>query len=305
MLRTSFALIQLFAICSIVLLAACRSGEDSMLRGDRYWADSNYIAALAEYRLAAARQRSSSAAAARVAHAYSATGQLDRARSTYQRLVEADSSMADQAVFDFVWLARTNLQRGDRYGAARAAEAALELRPGLTIPDMALTLARYYATIGNPERALRFYHRALETAAPELRPGLLYEVASLSERNGDCVAALPYFEAFTEQSADRDSVTEARYRMGTCGLERGRQARAAGQPEQALQLLAVTLELGAPQNLLDQAWFERGEALLALGRVAEAAAAFERVLELSGAGRTQFAARAQRRLNEIRAGFVP
>src|SRR5688500_16257680 len=51
-------------------LAACRSSENAVLRGDRYWADSNYTAALAEYRLAARQSGSDPNVSARVAHAY-------------------------------------------------------------------------------------------------------------------------------------------------------------------------------------------------------------------------------------------
>jgi tetratricopeptide (TPR) repeat protein len=290
--------------CVGLLTIACSESDDSLGRGDRYWADSNYVAALGEYRLAA-RQHATTETDARVAHAYIMTGQLERARRAYDQLVKADPATIDQAIFDFVWLARQSLQRGDRYGAARAAEAALALRPDLSIPEMALTLARYYGTIGDSERAIGFYRRALESADPAVHVSLLYETASLSERSGDCMRALPWFEAFVERSANDDSVMEARYRMGTCGLERGRQAREAGQAREALDLLAVTLNLGAPQNLLDQAWFERGEALMSLGRQAEAAQAFERVLELSPAGRTQLSARARRRLDEIQGGLVP
>lgn len=293
----------LATICAAVWMTACGSSESSMLRGDRYWADSNYVAALAEYRLAA--RDGSTAAERRVAHAYIVTGQLDRARRAYDQLVKADPASLDQAVFDYLWLARTSLERGDRYGAARATEAALDLRPELPITGLALTLARHYATIGDAERALQFYRRAVTSAPTEARNSLLYEIASLTERNGDCVRAMPYFESFIERSADTDSVTEARWRMGTCGLEQGRQLREAGEPEKALEMLAITLDLGAPQNLLDQAWFERAEALVALNRLDEAALSYERVLDLSAAGRTQLAARARRRLDEIRAGSVP
>jgi tetratricopeptide (TPR) repeat protein len=143
--------------------------------------------------------------------------------------------------------------------------------------------------------ALQFYRRAVATADPATRNSLLYEIASLTERNGDCVDALPYFRSFTERSSNADSVTEARWRMGSCGLERGRQLREAGDLARALELLSVTLDLGAPQNLLDQAWYERGEALMALGRRDEAAIAYERVVDLSIAGRTQLAGRAMRR----------
>ena len=286
---------------AVLISTACRSSDDALLRGDRYWADSNYVAALAEYRLAA--RQGSRDAQARVAHAYVMTEQLERARRAYDDLIRAEPTAVDQAVFDYVWLARSNLERGDRYGAARATEAALALRPELALGELAPTLARYYMTIGETQRALQFYQRALESAQVESRGALLYELGSLSERGGDCVEGMRYFRAFTEQSANYDSITEARWRMGSCGLEAGRKAREAGDPVKALELLAVPLELGAPQNLLDQAWFEQGETLMALGRHEEAAAAYERVLEL--AGRTPLAVRASRRLDEIRAGLVP
>jgi tetratricopeptide (TPR) repeat protein len=294
----------LAVLVAMPFLGGCRSSEDAMLRGDRYWADSNYVAALAEYRLAA-RQSGRVEADARVAHAYILTGQLDRARATYEKLTSIDPAYADQAIFDYLTLARSSLQRGDRYGAARAAEAAHALRPGLAMPELAVTLARYYATIGDADRALQFYHRAIGTGDSRPRLALLYEIASLTERSGNCIEALPYFRAFSEESEHRDSVTEARWRMGTCGLESGRRAREEGQPERALELLQITVELGAPQNLLDQAWFERGEALLTLGRTDEAQAAFERVIELSPSGRTPLVARATRRLDEISASQVP
>jgi tetratricopeptide (TPR) repeat protein len=138
-----------------------------------------------------------------------------------------------------------------------------------------------------------------------VRTGLRFEVASLTERSGNCEAALTQFEKFTQESTDQDSVTAARWRMGTCGLERGRQLRAAGELEKALDLLQITLDLGAPQNLLDQAWFERGEALDALGRGQEAIDAFQRVVDLGGTSRTALAGRAERRIQEIRVRPVP
>lgn len=293
-----------FGALAISFLVGCHSGADPMLRGDRYWADSNYVAALGEYRLAA-RQQGNAAAEMRTAHAYIVTGQLDRARKEYDAILQLDPASADQAIFDYVSLAQTSLDRGDHYGAARAAEAALAMRPGLALPRMSVTLARYYATIGDLTRALQFYHRALSSADGQARPGLLYEVAALTERSGSCVDGLPYYQAFSEHSGNQDSVTEARWRMGTCGLEQGQQARVAGQMERALEMVQVTLDLGAPQHLLDQAWFERAEALDALGRSDDAAAAFQRVLDLSSAGRTQLAARAERRLAEIRSRSVP
>ena len=280
-------------------LAACGSSENAMLRGDRYWADSNYTAALAEYRLAARQSGEDPAANVRVAHAYIRTGQMDRGRRIYDNVIKQDARYTDQAVFDFMSVAHLSMQRGDRFGTARAAEAALALRPGLDLDNLAVPLARHYAAVGDVDRSLEFYNRALGGGAAEKNTGLLFELASLIEQNGKCVDALPYFRAFIEYSVSRDSVNEARWRMGTCGLERGRQALAAGNAEGALSLLDVTLELGSPPHMMEQTWLERGETLLALGRQEEARAAFERVLELSPAGRTQYSIRAQRRLQEM------
>ena len=290
--------------CSHVLvlscsLAACRSSENAVLRGDRYWADSNYTAALAEYRLAARQSGSDPNVSARVAHAYIITGQFDRAHRVYETLLKLAPRYTDQAVFDYLWLARTSMQRGDRYSTARAAEAALALRPGLDLDELAVPLARHYAAVGDVDRSLEFYNRAIGRATTTGNPALLFELASLIEQNGKCVDALPYFREFVQESASRDSATEARWRMGTCGLERGRQALTAGDAEGALRLFDVTLELGSPPHLLEQTWLERGEALLVLGRAEEARAAFERVLEISPAGRTQYSTRAQRRLQEM------
>ena len=288
-----------FILCSWLWLAACGSDENALLRGDRYWADSNYTAALAEYRLAARQNGRDPQVSARVAHAYVMTGQLDRGRRQYEELIKVEPSYTDQAVFDFLASARVSMARGDRFGTARAAEAALALRPGLDLDDLAVPLARHYAATGDVDRALEFYNRALGRAAEQGNPALLFELASLIEQNGKCVDAVPYFRTFIEQSSSRDSATEARWRMGTCGLERGRQALEAGDARQAVELFDITLEVGSPPHLLEQTWFERGEALLALGRTEEAAAAFERVLELSSEGRTQFSVRAERRLQEL------
>ena len=285
-------------------LAGCQSGEDAMQRGDRYWADSNYVAALAEYRLAARDERNTDALA-RVAHAYIHTGELDRAVKTYEKLLQFAPSFEDQAIFDYISVAKSDLQRGDSYGAARAAAAALRLRPGLSIPAMSLTLARHYATTGDVENAADYYSRSLNDVDPAMRQALLYEIAAWRERSGDCEAALPYFKEFSEQTESQDSATDARWRMGTCGLERGKQARAANEPEHALELLQITLDLGVPQNLLDQAWFERGEALMALNRRDEAEQAFMRVIEVTATPRGPLVGRAERRIQEIRGTLVP
>src|SRR5207253_8400727 len=71
------------------LFAACRGdSESSIARGDRFWADSHYQGALAEYRLALRHRADDPAILLRVAHAYAETGQLQPARATYAKLLQ-------------------------------------------------------------------------------------------------------------------------------------------------------------------------------------------------------------------------
>ncbi len=310
--RTSAALLLVF------VAAACGRDETALQRGDVMWADSDYAGALAEYRLALAR-RGDESARLRVAHAYARTGQLSRARQTYDPLLQRDSSFADQAVYDYLRLAAEADSAGDRHGVASAIEAALDTEPQLDVSDYAASLARYYAGTGDSERALRFYRRALVDAPSDSLARFLYDVGRIYQAQGDCAAASAYLRPFEQgepTGADESSGTvsadagalqadgtvggEARWLLGSCEFELARRAHMNGQLDDALRQLGTVLRLGVPQNVQDQGWFERAEILFALGRPDEALAAYYRVLELAPTG--QLAERAQRRIDQIRFG---
>jgi tetratricopeptide (TPR) repeat protein len=293
-------------LLAAAVLSGCRDAETAMGRGDRLWADSNYTAALAEYRLSYEFSRSDEVLA-RLAHAYATTGQFERARESYDRLIERAPQHADQAVFDFLALARRAQNRGDRYGMAAATEAALELRPGLPVDDMAAPLARYYARAGDPDRARTFFERALAAAPPDSMAPLLFEFAQFQEARGSCTEAIELFGAFRTRQPRGERADQARWSTGNCAFALARQAQQEGQPALALRHLDVVLELGVPANLLDQAWYERGEALLLLDRRDEALQAYVRVLELVRAPGGQLAERARQRIDQLRFGrdFVP
>jgi tetratricopeptide (TPR) repeat protein len=292
------------SLCLSGSLAACRSGETALQRGDRFWADSNYDAALAEYRLASSRNEGNAATQARVAHAFVMTGQLENGREQYDSLLKFAPEMADQAVFDFLWLAHQAAARSDRFGLARAVEAAVQLRPGLDVGQWAPSLARYYASTGDAERALEYFERALSVVPSEGAPRLLFEIAALHERQGDCEEATGYLRSFLNRVPYGDSADDARFRIGSCAFELGRKARDEGQHAVALDRFATVIENGSPPNLVDQAWFERGEALLALGRPTEALEAYRRVVELSRGRDTQSSIRARRRILQLLTGGV-
>jgi tetratricopeptide (TPR) repeat protein len=288
------------ALLLAVGTTACRDAETALARGDRMWADSNYVAAVAEYRLSFELRAGNDDVLARLAHAYARTGQFERARESYQRLLQRSPHAVDQAVFDYLALARQAQARGDRYGMAGAVEAALELRPGLPMGDMAIPLARYYARSGESDRALDFFERALGYAPPDSVPGLLFEFAQFQEAQNNCREAIELYNAFRTREPRGERADQARWNVGNCAFSLAREARQAGDPEAALRHLRLMLDLGVPQNLLDQAWFERGEALLQLERPDEALEAYVRTLENLRPGSGQLADRARQRIDQLR-----
>lgn len=301
--RHALAVAASLACAALALgLGACESPDPALARGDRLWADSNYTGALAEYRLALRQSGGDEAILARVAHAYLQTGQLSRAREAYDQLLGRHPERADQAVYDYLHFARRAAERGDRYGMAGAVEAAQALRPELPLPDLAAALGRYYSDIGDAERALVYYERALTLQSPDSAVRLLYELGLLFESLGGCEEAIGYFEAYGRQAPEGDRANEARWHMGSCAFELARRAHQEGRPGDALEHVTLVLDLGVPENIQDQAWFEQGEILFVMGRFDEALVAYRKVLELNPARTGQLVERAQRRIDQIRFG---
>ncbi|HEX9108721.1 MAG TPA: tetratricopeptide repeat protein, partial [Longimicrobiales bacterium] len=200
------------AVASL-LATACGSGEDALARGDRLWADSSFPAALAEYRLAERHREGDPAVLARVAHAYAVTGNLASAREQYAKLLTLDVRYTDQAVYDYIALARQAQARGDRYGTAAAVTAAAQLRPGLVPQELAPSLARYYAGAGDPDRALAYFERAVGAVPPDSAAAMLYEMAQLQEAQGSCGDAITYYQAYRERAPAGPHAQEARWHV--------------------------------------------------------------------------------------------
>lgn len=283
---------------------ACGDDLSALRRGDEAWARGEREKALAEYQLALLQAADSALALVRLAHVYAETEQVDRARDYYRRAVAADSDHVDQAVADLVRLAQRSFRRGDQFAGAAAAEAALDIRPGLRIQGLERPLARYYSAGGSPGRAIRYLEDALAEASSDSVPPLVYELALAYEELGDCERALVFFERYRTitRPGRRESVE---WHIGNCSLELARAARANDRNDEALAHLQTVILVAEPQNRLDEAYFEKGEILLERDERAAALEAYRRVLDLAAGRRGPFVTRAEQRIEEIRFGRRP
>ncbi|MEK9506385.1 tetratricopeptide repeat protein [Gaopeijia maritima] len=292
----------------VAFAGACAAGtEDSAVRrGDVAFAADSLEEALAEYQLALRQGDGGPEVLARVAHTFALLGRVDPAAEYYRLAAEADERFADQGAADLMHLAREAEAGNDRFRMATAVTRAQELRPGLGLGDMALPLARHFYINGEFGRALPLYRRVLIEA--DTAPRILMEVGQAYEETGDCRQALLFFERFRAEASRAERV-EADWHIGTCGFEvasdlltAARRGGGTGNLEEALRMIDRTIEVGEPQHLLSQAWFNRGEILAALGDCSGAMDAFAEVRALEPGGAGALANMARERFDAIRFG---
>ena len=284
------------AVFYAVACTAAGSEGEALRRGDEAFARGDLPEALAEYRLALTQGGDNLDALRRAAHAYALSGRVDEAREFYQRSVDIDPDLADLAASDLLRVARAAIGRQDGIAAAAAVEAAMDLKPGVSLTGISLPLARHFARNSRYGQALPFFQKALRETDSD--PDVVFQMALAHEELGDCRRALVFFEQI------RDEVTPAQrsevdWNIGNCSADLAAEAWAEEDLEEALRLYQVTIELGEPRNRLAQAWFEIGEILVLRGECTAAVAAFDQVprQDLPGGFMVD---RARARVDEIR-----
>jgi len=304
LLSIDSTLLSIFGGLFVAGLVACTPsvGEyNAILRGDRAFAAGEMEEALAEYRLAVLEGSEEPEVYGRLAHTYALMGRVDEAADNYALAAERDSVWADQAVADLVSLARDAADQNDLYGVASAMQRALEFRPGMTVSDLALPLARHYFRSGQPGRALPLFQRALAAVPPDSAPAITYETALAYEEVGDCSRAVIFFEQYRE-TIPRWQRTEVNWHLGNCSFQYATTLLEEGRLESALRHLDVALEIGEPRSILGRAWFEKGRILSLMGACSEALEAYRQVPAVDVAGTGSLISRAQERIDEIRFG---
>jgi len=295
------ALLSAIALAALVGCTPLSEEGGSILRGDQAFARGDLEEALAEYRLAFRQGASDPETFARIAHTYVGLKRIDDAREYYRLAVAQDSTLADQALSDFVHLAREENHIGDRFGMASAVQTALEFRPGISLEDLVLPLAQHYSDIGEYGRALSFYQKTLSALDPDSLPRILFETAVAYDEVGDCESAVIYYEEYRDR-LPRFRRSEVDWRLGHCSFELAQLRRAEGDDEEALRFLETLISVGEPRNRLARGYFEKGEIL---GFRGECEAAIEALLEVSvmdPSGNSSVVDSAELRIDQIRFG---
>jgi tetratricopeptide (TPR) repeat protein len=293
----------LLLLLSIALAGCGGSGseEGAMRRGDQAFARGDLTEALAEYRLGLRQGEPSVELLLRAAHAYARSDRIEEARAFYADAVALDSTVADLAASDLLRVAGEAVGRDDAIAAAAAYEAAMELRPGVSLAGVALPLARHFARRGQYGQAVPFFEKAVLESASS--PEVVYEMARAHEELDDCERALIFFEQ-ARNGLRRDLLSELDWHVGNCSTELARDAQLRGDFEEALEMYQNTISIGEPRNNVAPAWFEIAEILAARGECTAAVRAFEQVLEVLRQDQTTGALweRARDRIDQIRFG---
>ncbi|UCC72424.1 MAG: tetratricopeptide repeat protein [Gemmatimonadota bacterium] len=281
--------------------AGCRGDvRDHLASGDRLLGAGRAEEAMAEYQLALRLHGEEPGILLRLAHGYAHLDRLDETSGYYARLIATDSSYSDQAIADYLAMARRALEQNDRARFARALEQLETVRSGLVPDEMTLPFARYYYELEEYADALPLYLAALATEPDSVDPRVSYELARVYYELGECGRALTHFRDFLATRPSGEVRRDARWHAGQCAFELAQKDRLAGRPAKALEGFELVIALGAPQTLLDDAWFERGELLFSLGEFDEAVRSYQQVLDLNPSRTGRKVRRAEDRIRSIR-----
>lgn len=275
--------------------------RDHVAWGDRLLGAGRTEAAIAEYQVALRKRGEEPEILLRLAHGYAHLNRLDEASDYYARLLAIDSAAADQAVADFLAMAKRALERNDRARMARALEQLEALRPGEVPDELSLPFARYYYELGEYVLALPLY-LAVVAGADSVEPEVRYELARVYYELGECGQALLHYQDFLEIRRWGELSAEARWHAGQCAYQLAQKDAQAGKPTEAVEKYELVIELGSPRALQDDAWFERGELKFSLGEFEEALRSYQRVLDLNPSRSGQRVRLAEDRIRNIRYG---
>lgn len=262
---------------------ACGAAADHERLGDRYFRAAEWPQALAEYQ-AAAKNRPSGAVWGKTADAAVRAGDLLAAVHAYEELSKADASRTGEAARGLERVARA-AERNPKAGGAVLAAAVVALRR--VAPDRPLgRLASAAEAAGTADRLgeLTLIPAALAGADPgtEVNRLLLRWAAGLRATTA-CERAVEVYRMAVRRSPELEMRRQAGEGLGSCALQLGLDAMAAGHAAVAEQWFVEVTQADPGSPVGFRARLGWGDARQAQGDLLGAAIVWQTVVSTPSA----------------------
>ncbi|MBN2290190.1 MAG: hypothetical protein JXQ83_12725 [Candidatus Glassbacteria bacterium] len=284
MKRFFFILLWALPLCPALFLPGCNSFSQSYEeRGDRYFRDGHYDDSLAEYLMARKTQGMTTRLLRKIGKVYVMKEDFLQAKSYYDRYFGATDAEPDPGVLlDYFQIAVKRGEAGDVGTMVQALEEILQIDPSYSLGRYFFDLGEFYFQQSNFSKAIFYFLRGLPLEVEvENKDLYLFHLAQSYEKIEDYFNAYLYFDQLLVLYPESSMKEQATWHRGNCCFPLARQAHEAEDYEQALFYLDLIINEGQPQHYLDDAYFLKGEILLALNRPGEAKVSYLQVLKLN------------------------
>jgi tetratricopeptide (TPR) repeat protein len=288
---------------TVLVLAGCgRLSQDHERRGDRYYSIGYYDDSLAEYLMAQKTRGVSADLMRKIGKVYVKKGDFFQAKKYFDRYFSTvNSEPSPEVLLDYLQIAVERGKAGDNGTMVRALEEILAVDPSYSLGKYYFDLGEYYYQQSDFHKAVSYFLRAVPLEVQvDHRDEYLFHLALSYEKLLDYANAFLYFDQYLAQYPQGSQVEQARWHRGSCCFPLARDFFDRGELDQAASYLDRIISSGQPQNLLDDAWYLRGEIFLAQERPEEARNAFQEVLKLNRYyWKERIADQARRQINEL------
>ena len=287
-------------ITLLLLVMSCtRSASNHEELGDRAYAASAYVDALAEYELARKANASSAGLLAKVGASAMHAEDYELAADAYRTLAKRDRSRADEAADGLDRVARAALTANDRTALASALTGLREVAPRRPLGRYVVLAALDAVDRGDTAEATALLPVAAASAVDAARAdSLLYVYGMMLVRVRDCSTAVRVFEGVIRRQRAASVVEPAREGLGLCALVAGQMALENGRPGDAEDWFRRATAPGASPDVVRAAFLGLGDVRLAQGDIAGAMDSYQQALAGGTPGDT-ISQRAQEKLNKL------
>ncbi len=276
-------------------------------RGDRYFRDGHYDDSLAEYLMAQKTDGLTTRLLRKIGTVYVMKGDFLQAKSYYDRYFSATDAEPDPGVLlDYFQIAVKRGEAGDKSTMVQALEEILKIDPSYSLGRYFFNLGEFYFQRSDFTRAIPYFLRGLPLEVEVKNKHLyLFHLAQSYEKIEDYFNAFLYFDQFLILYPGNPMKEQVIWYRGNCCFPLARQLYEEEEYDQCLFYLDIIIDEGQPQHYLDDAYFLKGEILLALNRPGEAKSSYLRVLKLNRYYyKEKIAEQARARIHQIELGKI-